>query len=601
VARIKVLEGPLSAAQRLVEAAQEAGVEQLEAVLACTFTFDRSFFDRVLEALCAEAPNGVDCLRGKPIDVVCDARHYRGHSRGYNVTCWRGSNLFHPKLMMLCFKNQISWIEGSLNLTNAGYMLNQELATFHQSDRGRLPAGILTLVKQLARQQVAAASLIADSVTNKRTDCRDRSVSSLDGPLLEGLLGRVREAAEVVLIAPFFDQREEDSPTLEATALRRLADAYPEARFRIYLPRISREVPTLQGNRAVFSHAFGPRARKERVGFCGVWSDRHPLHAKLVALRHGRGGTYATMLVGSPNLTENALLREGLNGNVELARELQVPWRQVERLLRCLPSSFGAMDKWNFEPPRMTPMHGWHALESATYSPLTGELHLIWRKSPATETLLCYAGDELVVPAKGPVRDFAIRDEEFRLETLSRANPKCASWCPITITAGDLETLAELPDAEAPPSWWLTQLLAIPMSHRRKGGAAGGTGALGHDAPVTFEMAAHVRKLAAGMRHSVEMLRSTETTPTQRAGRLNLLEKIFAVHDPEVVEAVAEKSWRLWVRFEVAEAVALAARGAGPGRGTLRRMALALRKQLSDGPSPPDGAMGWRTLLGGSG
>jgi hypothetical protein len=587
----------MSGVERLLDAAKHARLENLRAILACTYTFDGSYFEQVLDALREDRADGSEILRGIPIDVVCDHRHYRGHSSGYNVYCWGESNLFHAKLLMLCFADRIVWLEGSLNLTRAGHGLNRELASYHESERGALPAGVFTLLQRLGRQGVPAAMMIGGSARRRRTATRNRSSTSLDAPLLDGLLDRVKRATQVVLVAPFFDQREQGEPTIDTTALRRLAQQYANTPFRIYLPQLvgPKGDDALQGHRAVFANAFGPKANAERVAFCGVPSDHRPLHAKLIAIQHGARNSDATLLTGSPNITESALMRKGTSGNVELARELQVRWRHVDALLQALGHKFKPLSECHFVPPPPIQMFGWHALQSAQYDPLRGELDLNWLK-PKAETIVRYAGEPLIVPATRPIAGFTIRGDDLRLETICRANPSRRSWCPIVIPIEARIALADLPESEAPPEWWIAQLGALSGLSTRRQGFTGLSTPIASISPTKFPLAHRVRDLAERMRYSVDIVTSPDAPKSRILGVLNLLEKIFDVHDVVTATTVVDQAWRLWVRLEVIQAVAAARSGRQPGSPTTSRLLRDLKGRLASMTVPLDAEVAWRVL-----
>jgi hypothetical protein len=594
--RLKVLDEPVSGVERLLEMAKLAGIENLQAVLACTFTFDRGYFEQVIDALVEMHADGRDGLRGVPIDVVCDHRHYRGHGTGYNVHCWKESNLFHPKLLMLCFADRFVWLEGSLNLTRAGHGVNRELASYHESDRRALPTGVLNLLRRLALQGLDAARLITQGVGRRRTVSRNRSLTSLDASLLECLLGRVRHATQVALVAPFFDQREQGEPTIDTSALRRLAQAYPNTPFRIYLPHVTGPdgKDALQAHRAVFSHAFGPNAGIERVAFCGVPSEQCPLHAKLIALQHGTRGSEATLLTGSPNITENALMRKGASANVELARELRVRWRDTEALLGRLGRKFKPLSECRFLPPPPIKMFGWHALQSAVYNPLERELELVWLK-PMNETILRYDGKTLHASAHGSISGITIRADDLRLETVCRGDPTRYSWCPIVIPIDARLSLADWPESEAPPEWWITQLGALSGLSARRDGVTRLAAGSPSDSTTSFPIAKRVRDFAQRMNFAVAELTSADNPRGRVRGLLSLLQKIFQTHDPANATTAIERTWRLWVRLEVTQALALSSRG-HVGSRQVGRLARDLKAQLAATKVTVDAESSWRAL-----
>lgn len=599
---VKVEIHPVAAAERVLDATRRVGLDRLEALLARTFTFDRGYFEQLLDALAACHPEGGDRLREIPVDVVCDHRHYRGHAATYNVHCWAGDNLFHPKLFLLLFDDQIVWIEGSLNLTRAGYTVNRELVTFHENRHCKLPHGVRVLVRCLASQGVDAARRVLRATSGLRTDVRNRSVTSLDSALLDGLLGRVRHAHSVYVMSPFLDHRDQAAPAIETAALKVLAQRYPDAAFRLFLPEVTgvNGKPVLHASKALFTQAFGPRVREDRLAFCGVPSDQHPLHAKLLAVRHGKQGALATVLTGSPNLTESALLKKGVRANVELAREFTVRWKDVEGLLRPLGRRFKPLSDCSFGPPQSITAAGWHVLRSATYYPLRRELELDWRSPEYMErSWLFYAGEKLAVPAQGNLQGFVIRGGELRLETVNRVDPARRSWCPIVIPIESRLALAELPgQVEPAPEWWLAQLGALPSpSTARDGQVRAGT-RHSSQAKTSFSLSQRVRDLADRMNYAIAVITNADTGRAARvAGHLELLEKIFDVHDPSAVSQPAERTWWLWVRLEIVQALVQATNGRNKGGRKVRKLRDELKRRLSDMKVTPELIEQWRSLM----
>jgi hypothetical protein len=602
--RVIVQNEPSSAIERLLDSIKRSGLDRLEAILACTFTFDGSYFGQILDALAASESQGLDRLRSIPVDVVCDRRHYRGHPADYNVHCWAGENLFHPKLVVLLFTDRIAWVEGSLNLTRAGYSNNRELVTYHEDVRRKLSQGTRKLVQQLAIQGVDAAQRIHAAANGPlKTEVSNRSFTSLDAPILERFLNRTQRAESVYIVSPFLDQREQAGVALDSSILKTLAKRYPKAQFRVFLPEIARVngERALQGSKGLFISAFGPKATKERLGICGVPSDERRLHAKLLVMRHGKSGARASVLTGSPNLTENALSRAGSKANVELARALNIRWKDVQKILRPLGSRFKPLSQCKFEPMQATVVPGWPVLKSATYHPLQGELELEWRRpGDLSLTQLYYAGASLAAPAHGPIRGFGIRNGELRIETVSRENPNRRSWFPIVIPFGEQLALTGLPEEGIPsPEWWLSQLgglpaKSIPGAERQSAG-----GKNDPSPPTGFSLGQKVRDLAERM-HYVENLfvNSDALKPYEINAHLDLLEKIFELHDPGGVNDVGEKLWRLWVRLEVAGIITSAASRVRRRRDRARKLASELRRQLLTSKVPADLRLQWRALAG---
>lgn len=602
MATVKLLEVPISGMDRLLEETRQAGLDQLKAILACTFTFDGGYFEQFLKALAELHPDGTDRLREIPVDVICDHRHYRGHGFGYNVHCWPGDNLFHPKLLMLLFTDRLVWLEGSQNLTRAGYALNRELVSFHKSRKNRFPPGVAKLVGRLAQLRIASAEKIWKVTTGAREQSMNRSITSLDRELLAGMMSRVRKASDVYVVAPFFDRREQVGVSIETSALKRLADQYPEAKFWVFLPQIETADGhhELQASRQTFAKAFGYQAPMSRLALCGVPSDKQPLHAKLLGIRYGQRDATVTILVGSPNLTEVALLKKGSNANVELAREITGTWSWFERLLKPLEGRFKkfADCRFNKEPLQVT-SSGWHALESAIYNPLRQDLQVKWRRSElAWATRVCYGGKPLKIMADGRYKGFAIKQGEYRLETICRKDPSRRSWCPIVIPLETRLALGSLPEGkELPPEWWLAQLGSLPLASPN-GESSPPLGNIHHrEAVVKFELGTRIRDLASRMRYASDVIVTSSVQDNVHVtAHLDLLQKIFDTHEPVNSFNSSEDAWRMWVRLELTQMLVQASKATGNRR--VRMLANAFRAGLSATFPPPETQRQWQALTG---
>lgn len=599
---VRILPEPGAAIGRLLNATRQTGLERLQAVLACTFTFDRGYFEQLLDALSKCHSDGWDLLRGIPIDVVCDHRHYRGHGSAYNAHCWPESNLFHPKLVLLLFSDKVIWIEGSLNMTRAGYVVNRELASYHEDRRRKLPHGVHLLSSVLAAQGVGAAKEIVRSTTQERVDTKNRSLTSIDAPILDGRLPSTGRARSVYIVTPFFDRREKSGTTIDATVLGTLARAYPDAQFRIFAPEITRRdgKRALQASKALFEQVFGPQVSQRRVAICAVPSDNYPLHAKLIAVRSGAHGGQASVLTGSPNVTEVALLRKGKGANVELARLFSARWKHVEGLLHRLGRKFRPISAYLFEPPRSISPSGWHALKSAVYDPFKRQLGLEWisRDHPG-KTRLYYAGRRVVIPRDGPIREFVALAGELRIETVCRDDPKRRSWCPIIVPLTARLALANLPtDSDPPPEWWLFQLGALPVAVAEKdsGEGRGAAGRAPSDS-TAFSMAQRIRDLTDRMAYALDVLTGDPTQSNARVGaHLSLLERIFDAHDPARAMDAAEQAWRLWVRLEIAQVLDLAVSRSKLIEARGGRLQRRLTRAMRNESLPPDVTRQWKEL-----
>ncbi len=119
-----LLESSASLEERWLTIFRELG--EPEAILACTYTFNAEFFEKLLARFAEVACEG-EMSEGRsftrlPVDVVCDRTRYSGHHIGFNVSFWPNSRrLFHPKLFIALFRSEVVWSDGSMNLTPAGW------------------------------------------------------------------------------------------------------------------------------------------------------------------------------------------------------------------------------------------------------------------------------------------------------------------------------------------------------------------------------------------------------------------------------------------------------------------------------------------------
>ena len=213
-----LLERPASLEDRWLGVFQDLG--NPEALLACTFTFHADFFADLLarfaEASCESGVSGGRSFTHLPVDVVCDRAHYNGHRVGFNVTLWPNSaRLFHPKLFIALFRDQVVWSDGSLNLTLAGWHRNREMAMLHRPRLSTLPSQLRELLKALPG--VAAAQRILDATSNQPAEnLPGRYLTSLYAPIGPPFISAApRYAEEVHLVAPFFERDESKEAALD--------------------------------------------------------------------------------------------------------------------------------------------------------------------------------------------------------------------------------------------------------------------------------------------------------------------------------------------------------------------------------------------------
>ena len=126
----------------------EAHRSRPRAILGCSYPFEGSTFGEILDCIADALQIDYGNLNRIPIDVVCDAKLYRGHTPDarYRVHLYPHSELLHPKLLIVLLEDQVLWISGSGNITRAGFCSNREIMLLHEPDDLTLPAPLRKLL-----------------------------------------------------------------------------------------------------------------------------------------------------------------------------------------------------------------------------------------------------------------------------------------------------------------------------------------------------------------------------------------------------------------------------------------------------------------------
>ena len=548
-----LLEGPASLEDRWLAVFRELGEPQ--ALLACTFTFHADFFADLLarfaEASCESASSKGRSFTHLPIDVVCDRAWYNGHRVGYNVTLWpNSSRLFHPKLLIGLFSDEVVWSDGSLNLTPAGWHRNREMAMLHRPRLRTLPRELRELLAALSG--VAAAQRILDSTSNQRAaDLPGLYLTSLDAPIGPRFVSAApRHAEEVHLVAPFFEKDESLEPSLDDRWLRLLAQRYPSAHFHIYLPELEAEPLRVQGCREMFQKL--ERQLAHRIALHPVAPAPGHLHGKLACLVHTpRRIQRARILVGSPNMTHAALMAPTSHGNVESAWIFDERWQDAKRIFRGLGSKARLIDDADFEEPPMSRVAAWMPLRRATYDPLQRELRVEWKEADdARRTIVRYAGHPLSLGHDG-CHNFALVNGIGWLVTRKRDGGAAEGCCPIEVPV-ELLPACQTDATKRTPEEWLRMLGAVSADGIEIGSrdtTKHGEGKL--DPSGGFEWSERVRDLAARMRYIEGALGDEALNSVEREWLLKLFLHIYDSHDPSAIMGTHEQIWRAWVRLEL--------------------------------------------------
>jgi len=587
-------EHPASLEERWFAVFRELG--EPEALLGCTYTFNAEFFSDLLavfaNAVCEGGVGEGRSFAHVPVDVVCDKTRYRGHHVGYNVSRWSNSaRLFHPKLFIALFSNEVIWSDGSLNLTPAGWQSNREVAMLHRPKSKTLPRQLRELLEVLP--EVTAAKRILDETSNVHADdLPGEFVTSLHGSIGSRYFDTApKHADELHLVAPFFEQGSTNAAPLDVVWLRKLVRRYPDARFHIYLPQLETEPLRVQGSREMFVTA--EHELRTPIIFHPVEKDPGPLHGKIACIVHTPKRTQrAFMLIGSPNMTHSALLAPVSSSNIEVAWFFEKRWRKVERFLSSLGTRKCSIDDIHqFVPPLIDRKSVWMPLRRATFDPLKRKLQVEWEDAAdANRTVLRYAGKTLALVDKVHVQPFQLIDGIGWLETRKRGGGTRAGCCPIEIPV-ELLPACKNNAVERTPDEWLKMLGAISEDGV---GSDNRSDLAKHENEKTFgarfEWSDRVRDLAARMRYLEGALIEKTIASVEQQWLHKLFQHIYDAHDLGATSDVKDQIWRSWVRIELWHAARRISHRvpSGQEQAIWRKRAKRLRRRLSIAKLPTE-------------
>lgn len=529
-----------------------------EAILACTYTFNAEYFSEILELLSeAVVMNGDHdrfSLHRIPINVVCDRKKYRGHKVGYNVAYWQNpARLFHPKLLIVLFQNEVVWSDGSLNLTKPGWRSNREVAMLHRPGNSQLPKAVRELLVALPGNNKAAKLILSSTKNAPSNVLVGKCVSSLYEPIGPQFISKMPScnyADEVHLVAPFFDDTmaESSDAVIDSAWFSHLAKKYPDADYHVYLPQLSVDPVMVQGDRRLFLSI--QRMLSNRIQYHAVERKPGPLHGKIVNIVYRKSRTdRACMLIGSPNLTHAALMAPVSRGNVEMAWIVDKPWKDVKPLFKSIQSKSLKYEELIFVKPTIKSASLWQPLKQAIYDPLQRTLKLEWiRPEESIKTALRYAGNYIKV-MNDEVKPFDLVDGLCSL-TMHNIADKRSGLFPIEIPPEDLPACGPVTTERTPDDWLkLLGILNADIRRQFEGGQHKSSNTT--TTTIGYEWSSRVRDLSARMRYVADVLSDERASEIDEKRNINLLKKIFAEHDPMHAESVTEKVWRVWVRLEL--------------------------------------------------
>jgi hypothetical protein len=559
-----------SAIERLC-ARLAAGRTQPRAILGCSFPFDGSIFDELLKCVADALQIDHADLKRIPVDVICDRKMYREHtpSERYRVHLYPGPELFHPKLLLVLLEQEVIWISGSGNLTRAGYRSNREIALIHEPGDRTLPKSLRRLLAKLPSD---AARTIRESTTDAEHASLQfgRFTTSLDGPIGPAFLSRCpRDVREVHLLAPFFEQAATADP-IDDGWLGTLRNRFPKAKYRFYLPRLSNDGRKLsvQGDRALFEQFARDLGNDDQLRFFPILPDPGPLHGKLVAIVYRSGRVRrARILLGSPNPSRRALLPP--RRNIEIAWIADISGSRLDSFLDHLNAGEGRrLSTLRFEPPNRTSEQVWSALSRVVFDPAKRALSLTWIDAhDRNDTSVYYGKRRLAIDSDNQIHVFQLDAEHGALTTLpkmpKRKGPRVVpGHCPIEVPLVDQMMIGTF-DPAMTAEHWLSLLGSDPSNELARNGPlrSGGSQQRSPRNSELFAPSVQVRNLASRLRYALQRLRSPFWSDAERDFTLHILEGIYQSHEPSGPNLTMEQRiWRGWVRAELVQFVATAAR-----------------------------------------
>ncbi|MDC3987493.1 hypothetical protein [Polyangium jinanense] len=258
----------------------------------------------------------------------------------------RKRGVFHPKLVLAVREDAVFVALGSANLTKGGLGQNLELLTplvFSQDAERPVPKGVLAGILEFLGDVVEglpvaddSAARVRDVVTQARIVLEELPEAPRRGPDLRfvhsyqaSIWGQVcvihdDDAVEhVLVVSPFLETDADVADEADSLLRHALGGGLPWA-ARAVVPRMTL-CTVLEPNKL----APLPRLALQELGAKvalrtqSFSEEERPLHGKIVVV-FGRKRT--TMLWGSPNFTNAALLRSVVQGgNVECALVLSAP------------------------------------------------------------------------------------------------------------------------------------------------------------------------------------------------------------------------------------------------------------------------------------
>jgi len=282
-------------------------------VILTTFNFDAPFFDIYLLSKLFENNPSVE------IFILMDELQYnkayhlftRNTGRAYHLIPVKANRgVFHPKLSLFTSEEKCTAYIGSSNLTLAGFTSNAEIIVKVESEFEHTNSTVneaILYFKTLVDKKVVQSSKFIDAISDitKRvkqiTQNKDVILlHNLNEPILNQVTNNFDKIEQAVLLAPFWSEMPVVIDKLNK-GMKKLSICIQENNHNLTHPDNYQDYCTKKGISLKFFNA--------------KFSEDRLFHSKLMVLDSDK----PSLLIGSSNMTEFALLRNADEGNYEVS------------------------------------------------------------------------------------------------------------------------------------------------------------------------------------------------------------------------------------------------------------------------------------------
>lgn len=313
-------------AQNCINLIEEFSEEQKnnDYIIFASFCFDPYFFDKYLfHKICANNPEAEVLVLIDGLQYMQSLEKFTNETgRKYHlIPIYANNGVFHPKIYLFISKRkkEVTIYIGSSNITLPGFTRNAEIGVKIQYDSNYLDKNIYSIKnffislinKKYIRDEksILMLSLALDSFPTKNAINEDTDyefIHNLDNSILSEMMKSVNSfhSYEAILLAPFFAPDE--------SVIKKMIEYININKFLIALPKDRHNLV----NPEPYINCFNLNNKKYSFQNATYLADESRIiHSKLIYLK----GKMQYLLVGSPNITGLALLKNGEIGNIECA------------------------------------------------------------------------------------------------------------------------------------------------------------------------------------------------------------------------------------------------------------------------------------------